>query len=177
MRQAVDQNAPGTELMPPREPSSAVAALRSLWESKRGAREMPDRGDFQVVELARWLGRLNLMSLRDDTARFDVYGTSNSRELGLEMTGLTLEALPHSVREVTVAGIARVRRERGPVFETVRLKMQSRMRTYDRLLLPLAGADGEVEKILVLIDSPREDSVAQRRWSAHPTPLVHAPAH
>ncbi len=69
--------------MPPREPSSAVAALRSLWESKRGAREMPDRGDFQVVELARWLGRLNLMSLRDDTARFDVYGTSNSRELGL----------------------------------------------------------------------------------------------
>ena len=163
--------------MPPRDPSASVAALRALWNLKRGAREMPHRSDFQVPELARWLGRLNLMSLCDDTARFDVYGTFNSRELGLEMTGLTLDDLPQSVRDITVAGIQRVLRERGPVFETIRLQMQSRMRTYDRLLLPLAGADGGIAKILVLIDSPRDERPALPRWRTRALPLVHAPAH
>lgn len=138
---------------------------------------MPDRRDFKVEEFARWLGRLNLLSLRDATARFDVFGTLNSRDLGLEMTGLMLDALPSGVREVTEAGIERVRRERSPVFETVRVQMQSRMRTYDRLLLPLAGADGEIEKILVLIDSPRDERTTQPRWRARAFPTLHAPAH
>ncbi len=175
MRQA-DQIAPGMTSMPPRDPSAAVSALRLLWDSKRGDRELPDRVDFRVEELARWLGRLNLLSLRDDTARFDVYGTLNSRDLGLEMTGLTLDDLPLNVRAITVAGIQRVLRERGPVFETIRLQLQSRMRTYDRLLLPLAGANGEIEKILVLIDSPREERTPEPRWRTRPLPHAHAPA-
>ncbi len=177
MRQAGIHSAPGMAILPPRDPSAAVGALRALWDSKRGSREMPDRRDFKVEELARWLGRLNLLSLRDATARFDVFGTFNSRDLGLEMTGLMLDALPPSVREITEAGIERVRHERGPVFETVRVQMQSRMRIYDRLLLPLANADGKIEKILVLIDSPRDERPPQPRWRARALPTVHAPAH
>ena len=176
MRQAANHSAQGMAFMPPRDPSAAVTALRALWDSKCGSREMPDRRDFQVAELAPWLGRLNLMSLREDNVRFDVYGTFNSRELGLEVTGLTLDALPPNVRDVTVAGIERVLRARAPVFETIRVQIQSRMRTYDRLLLPLAGIDGTIEKILVLIDSPREEPLTERRQRTHAIPLVHAPA-
>ena len=53
---------------------------------------------------------------------------------------------------------------RAPVFETVRVVLERRLRVYDRLVLPLADASGRVEKVLVLIDNARDESLARGRW-------------
>lgn len=151
-------------IVPGRKASPSVEALRALWHAKRGEREMPARGDFSFNELAIWLGRLNLVTIDANGARFDVFGTRNSRELGVEMTGVSFNALPVQARAVAIAGIERVVSARAPVFETVRVVLERRLRVYDRLILPLSDAEGRVEKVLVLIDNPRDESLARGRW-------------
>jgi len=161
-----DSDANAMVIVPGRKASPSVEALLALWHAKRGAREMPSRGDFRFHELALWLGRLNLVTIDAGGARFDVFGTRNSRELGVEMTGVNFDALPLQARLVATAGIERVVSARAPVFETVRVVLERRLRVYDRLILPLADAHGRIGKVLVLIDNPRDEFLARGRWGA-----------
>ncbi|MBM3523525.1 MAG: PAS domain-containing protein, partial [Alphaproteobacteria bacterium] len=130
--------APGGLGLSAHKPKLSVEALRSLWESKRAGRVMPARYDFVIDDLAPWLGRLNLVSLDKGVARFDVFGTYNSRDLGIELTGRTVDALPAEDRNVTRAGIDRAVQEKAPVFETISLVRNHRLKAYDRLILPLS---------------------------------------
>jgi hypothetical protein len=159
-----DTDANAMVIVPGRKASASVEGLLALWHAKRGAREMPCRNDFGFHELASWLGRLNLVTIDARGARFDVFGTRNSRELGVEMTGVSFDELPVQARAVAIAGIERVTRARAPVFETVRVVLENRLRVYDRLILPLSDAQGRIEKVLVLIDNPRDESLARGRW-------------
>lgn len=161
--------------MSARKPSHAVEALRSLWERKRGQRSMPARYDFVIDDLAPWLGRLNLISLDNGVARFDVFGTHNSRELGVELTGRTVDALPEEDRIVARAGIDRAVNERSPIFETISIVRNHRLRVYDRLILPLSDDDGVVNKVFVLIDSPHDERKSVGRWVSQSNARVHAP--
>jgi hypothetical protein len=167
LKDDVDANA--MVIVPGRNASPSVEGLLALWHAKRGGREMPGRTDFGFHELAGWLGRLNLMSIEAHGARFDVFGTRNSRDLGVEMTGVSFDALPVQARAVATAGIERVVNARAPIFETVRVVLERRLRVYDRLILPLSDAEGRVEKVLVLIDNPRDESLARRRWGGRET--------
>lgn len=169
-----DSKANAMVIVPGRKASPSVEALRALWHEKRGGREMPSRADFSFNELAVWLGRLNLVTIDAGGARFDVFGTRNSRELGVEMTGVNFNALPVQARAVAIAGIERVVDARAPVFETVRVVLERRLRVYDRLILPLSDADGRVEKVLVLIDNPRDESLARGRWGERETSAYRA---
>ncbi|MBL8701302.1 MAG: PAS domain-containing protein [Alphaproteobacteria bacterium] len=152
-----------------------MEALRSLWESKRRGRAMPARYDFVIDDLAPWLGRLNLISLENGVARFDVFGTHNSREIGIELTGRTVDALPAEDRALANAGIDRAVRERAPVFETVSMVRNQRLRVYDRLILPLSDDGGTVNKMFVLIDSPQDERRSVGRWVSASSARVHAP--
>jgi hypothetical protein len=159
-------DAPAMVIVPGHAPSRSVEALRALWLAKRAWREMPRREDFRVDDFVPWLGRLNLLTIGAAGARFDVFGTSNSHDLGVEMTGLPLDALPSHARALAYAGIERVTQARAPVFETVRVVLMRKLMVYDRLILPLAGDDGHVAKVLVLIDNPRDESLARGGWGA-----------
>lgn len=136
---------------------------------------MPARYDFVIDDLAPWLGRLNLISLENGVARFDVFGTHNSREIGIELTGRTVDALPAEDRALANAGIDRAVRERAPVFETVSMVRNQRLRVYDRLILPLSDDGGTVNKMFVLIDSPQDERRSVGRWVSASSARVHAP--
>lgn len=168
--------APGGSGFSALKPKLSVEALRSLWESKRGGRSMPARYDFVIDDLAPWLGRLNLVSLENGIARFDVFGTYNSRDLGIELTGRTVDALPAEDRTVTRAGIERAVLEKAPVFETISLIRNHRLKTYDRLILPLSDDGITVNKVFVLmLDAQEEPRRGLARWVSTSNARVHAP--
>lgn len=158
-----------------RKPSRAVEALRGLWHAKRRERGMPARHDFTIDDLAPWLGRLDLISLEGGVARFDVFGTHNSRELGVELTGRTIEALPAEDRDVVRAGIERAMQARTPLFDTVTVVRNQRLRTFDRLVLPLSNDDRTVNKLFVLTDNAQDERQRGGRWVAATSARVHAP--
>jgi hypothetical protein len=156
----------GAVIVAARQPSAAVCRLRALWQAKRSLRRLPRRDDFSVLELAPWLGRLNLISVHPEGSRFDIFGTDNSEALGIEPTGLRFAELPNSIRVFAETTVERAVRERTERFETVRVVFRGRRRIYDRLVLPL-GNDGEtVDRVLTLIDSAEDEIVvAARRFS------------
>ena len=101
-----------------------LARFLALWHAKRGARRMPRRADFTHDDLGPWLGRLNLMVVEGDQARFAVFSSESTRVYGREMTGRLLSAFePVQLAEAALAdhrtfmaggGVPMMRRVSGP---------------------------------------------------------------
>ena len=70
-----------------------LAALRGLWEGKRGGRALPERRDFLAEDFRPWFGHLCIVKVEEPAARFRVTlaGVEVVRYYGRDLTGRCLD--------------------------------------------------------------------------------------
>jgi len=137
--------------------SAALRQLLAYWQERRGAREMPARGDLDPVDMKFILGRLVLFDvLHGDGAgvprrfRFRLAGVEYAERFGIEPTGLMLDEYPrinsrgyiHATLALTVDG-------RRPLTGCRQAIDTQHMRFYDTLYMPLSTDGTTVDMVLV----------------------------
>lgn len=145
---------------PARLPPS-LARFLALWEAKRGARRMPARRDFTFEDLWPWLGRLNLIAVEGDEARFVVFSEVSTRLYGREMTGKRLsEFVPRVLADAAIADHRAFMAAGGiPMSKLVDITYEYREMRWTRLVLPLADDERTVKRYFVAlhVDEIRAD--------------------
>jgi len=139
--------------------SPAPAALRATanrflleyWLAhRRGA--MPPVSAIDPVRLAPALGRILIVEPVEQGAdfRYRLFGTDVAAVSGIEMTGKLLSAHPMPV-ELVSFGLALYRNllARPEPVQTVNLPPTKLYSSWERIVLPFAGADGAVTRFLV----------------------------
>ncbi len=131
-----------------------LAALKAMWEPKRGKRAMPSRADLHVSELRPWLGNLALIDL-DAAAEgtFRLCGTNLFARFGRDVTGCRLDALSSDVVETVRICIVRVREAKAPVGDCHARIIDGTHVTFDELTAPLSD-DGVHIKTLLFCSYP-----------------------
>lgn len=129
-----------------------LEALHALWEAKRRGGNLPARADFDVLELAPWMGNLNLVEVIDGGRdfRYRLHGTRLVELLGMELTGRRLSELPHAMQETIRAEHMQAIEDRRPCwFTRSRFNRDEDHLRVAKLTLPLA-ADGRTIDMLLL---------------------------
>lgn len=125
-----------------------LAALRTLWEQKRGQRAMPCRGDLSVADLRPWLGHLALVDLDNTGDTFRLCGTNLFPRFGGDVTGLRVADLPGEGGLSFREGIARVRADRLPSAASHAQIIHGEEVIFNELALPLSNNGVELRVVL-----------------------------
>ncbi|MBI3453346.1 MAG: PAS domain-containing protein [Rhodospirillales bacterium] len=125
--------------------------LFRLWDAKRAARQIPARGDIDVLELRPWLGNLMLLEIVDGGADFfyRVYGSTLAGYFGRDFTGKHLNELPENVRSAVGAEYRTVTATRAPLVVSHRRSIMRQYMTVSKLILPLGIYDAAADMLLV----------------------------
>jgi hypothetical protein len=126
-----------------------LAALRALWDQKRGERAMPCRGDLSVADLRPWLGNLALIDLGSTGDTFRLCGTNLFPRFGGDVTGLRVVDLRGEGGRAIRDCVARLRAERVPHLESHTQIIHGEQVTFNELALPLSNGDAELKVVLV----------------------------
>jgi hypothetical protein len=130
------------------------SALYQLWRSKCAARRYPARRDFEVLELAPWIGDLELVEIVREPRlryRFRLVGTNITAIDGRDVTGRFAD-------EIFSPDIGHITREYDTVLRTgepclvegvLKPNLRGLTMVYRKLVLPLA-ADGETIDMLMV---------------------------
>lgn len=137
-----------------------LAALRTLWEQKRGERAMPCRGDLSVADLRPWLGNLALIDLDSAGETFRLCGTNLFPRFGGDATGLRVADLRGEGGRSFRDGITRVRAERLPSVASHAQIIHGEEVIFNELALPLSN-DGIELKIVLFASYPAK---AKQAW-------------
>lgn len=133
-----------------------LRALHHLWSSKCADGLLPSRVAFSDEELRPWFGNLLLVDVvaNGERFRFRLMGTSLVDAACRELTGKFFDEADISGYEPDVLDDYReVARTRAPLCKKRRYNpapdtFQDQWRSYERLLLPLAGDGREIDVIL-----------------------------
>lgn len=135
----------------------SAAQLRFLlryWSELAGARSMPRAKEIDALEMRPALGYINLLDVLEggEDFRYRVFGSTIAAVAGYDMTGRTVSALKvaPSMAEFALASCRAVAR-RGEPLLTEHRPPASAVPTvaWHGLILPLAGEDGAVTRLLV----------------------------
>jgi hypothetical protein len=137
-----------------------LARLYDLWVERCAGRSLPERNDFDPVQLKPWLGNLALIEVGDERRyRYRLYGTNFVFRFGVEMTGRTLDELPSeqsaAIRRdydaVVQSGQPLSRRYTNSfdIIDMHRRLDSQRLETWERLVLPLANGGNGVAMLIV----------------------------
>lgn len=138
---------------------TATRVLFDWWHSKRGERAMPGRAELDPIELKAILPTLLLIDVAPaasgsgHTFSCRLAGTEIDDRFGLRLTGLSLEQMPLGEARAVIqqqyeTAVAEIR----PVFCTHSLMMGDRYVEYDRMVVPLGGAAGQVTALAAALD-------------------------
>lgn len=124
--------------------------LLSFWEGRRGARSMPCRSDFDVLEWAPWFGNLILLESAKPGGNlvYRVYGTNLVRLLQHDRTNKTIGELKTSAREDVMAEYASVIEWARPLYVRQRRKLLKGQLLLSKLVLPLSEDGHRVDRLL-----------------------------
>jgi hypothetical protein len=125
--------------------------LLDLWNAKRGERLMPVRADFDVFELKDWVGNLMIIEVLPGAAefRYRLYGSVLASYYDRDLTGRLTEGLPPETRDTVRREYAEVCAVRRPMMVERKRSVKHSERMVAKLILPLAGPDGNVHMMLV----------------------------
>lgn len=128
-----------------------LRALLHLWSGKRGARRMPARRDFDVLELGPWLGHLHLVEVVDGGRDFlhRVYGTALALTFGTDFTGKPMAAIPEAVRDLIRQSYAQVQVSGEPRVVDDDPLARSAIGRVEKLILPLSSDGVAVDRLLI----------------------------
>lgn len=133
-------------------PTQQLPFVLKTWLGLRDAqgRVTPEQIDPFVLKPA--LGYILLIDVLEDGADFHyrLYGTEIARVAGFDMTGKhTSEMVTGSLASTFyLAGYRALLQRPEPLFTWHEMPMQITINSWDRIVLPLTGADGRVSRIL-----------------------------
>lgn len=129
----------------------SLSDIYSYWNSRRGDRPMPARADIDPLDLRGRLGRIHLLRVESPRLfRYVVYGSLVTNPDARDMTGHTTgEYRDSAFGELVTRHLEQCVSERAPVCYDISAELDEQPYTYTRISLPLAGAAGDVEMILV----------------------------
>jgi hypothetical protein len=126
-----------------------LRGLFAFWQTKRGARPMPQRAAIDAVELWAWLGNLMLIeSTAGAEFRYRVYGTGLAEYYGRDLTGKTTAELRPEVRALVLAEYCEVCRTRQPLLVTHTRRVRDQQTAVEKLILPFSDRGDGVERLL-----------------------------
>ncbi|MCC7045275.1 MAG: PAS domain-containing protein [Alphaproteobacteria bacterium] len=129
----------------------AIAHVYRLWTARRGARAMPTPNELRPEEFGIALGKVNLLDVLRDPLRFAfrVRGGIIAGVLQQDMRGRDVgEMQPPEYRDMLLAHYTEAATAAAPTHYLIRQSRNRVMNEYRRLILPLGGADGTVERLL-----------------------------
>jgi hypothetical protein len=131
-------------------------ALKSLWERKRGIRELPARADFDLLTVRFWAPHLSVAAvLPDDRYQFKLFGSELAEVYGRDLTGSLLDELtPADVWNVVIQHYRQVAQSKRPLFCPISVSNGRWYTEVSRLLLPLSN-DGETVSSILGADYSR----------------------
>lgn len=145
-------------------PTKQLPFVLKHWQSLRDAQGhvMPEQIDPFALRPA--LGYILLIDVLDDGADFyyRLYGSEIARVAGFDMTGKrTSEMVTGSLASsFYIAGYRALLRRPEPLFTWHEMPMQITINSWDRIVLPLTGADGRISRILTC-NMPGEPLILQ----------------
>lgn len=129
-----------------------LEALHALWASRRPEGRLPARADFDVIELAPWLGNLNVVEVIDGGRdfRYRLHGTNLVRILGMELTGRRVSELPAAMQGTILDEHRQVLAGREPCwFTRIRFNRDEDHLRVAKLALPLAADGHSIDRLLL----------------------------
>jgi hypothetical protein len=132
--------------------SPPLRFLNRFWRDRRGTSGLPPSATIDPLELGPALGYLMLLEPVDGGIDFlyRLYGSIIAEHAGIEMTGKRVWDVPAPlVAAYFVATYRAVLAERRPLFAHHATHHDIQIAQWDRLILPFAGADGRVDRLLV----------------------------
>lgn len=134
-------------------PDAALRFLNDYWRGLRNGDGLPLASAVQPPDMKPALGVIMLLDVLNggEDFRYRVYGTRIAQYSGFDMTGRRTSEIRTSDYVSTfflsLYRAAMIRRE--AVHTRHNPSAEVSARTWDRLILPLAGPDGEVGRLLV----------------------------
>jgi hypothetical protein len=132
---------------------SDLAGLHDYWDRKRAGRRMPPWHKFDAVEMAPWLGRLNVVDVENhdgaDAFRYRIFGTEIAVILDRELTGRYVGDGDAGAGAVMLEGYREVVARRAPTLRRQDPVEGTRMLRHVRLMLPISEDGRQVSKVLV----------------------------
>ncbi|MGQ0675775.1 MAG: PAS domain-containing protein, partial [Rhodospirillales bacterium] len=130
-----------------------IAHVLKLWNERRGGHAMPPRGALKPEELAKVLGRVNLLDVLRDPLRFvfRVRGSSIAAMHDHDMTGRDLsEMQPPEYRDMLIRHYTEAVGLAAPLLYSIRQSRGRHEAPYRRIILPLGTPAGLVEMLLTV---------------------------
>lgn len=130
----------------------AFSAILELWNTKKGDREMPTRGDISARDMKNYLRHVQLYEVAENSKDFLIrlIGTDFTESMGYDPTGSYVSQLADPfLRERTYSAAMRVLEGRSPICTSATFQAAARIvyRRIEKVWLPL-GSDGAVTHIL-----------------------------
>lgn len=136
----------------PRHPD--LRRLLEYWDTRRGDRAFPRRGDIDPVDFSFMLDRVALTEVHEGERRFRLrlVGSWWSRMVGFEPTGMWMEDWPHAgQRQISIEGYERVIAARQPQVAVRDAWVDNRRLDYEIMHLPLSEDGTRVSMIVTAI--------------------------
>jgi hypothetical protein len=130
-----------------------IGRLLEYWEALRENREVPESREIDPVDFPYALGNILLTEFVSEGSdlRYRVYGTNVIQFSGFDLTGKTISEsiIPPGSRAFYLATYKAVRLRRAPVFTINYPSLRETLRQWNRITLPFADADGEINRFIV----------------------------
>jgi PAS domain-containing protein len=138
---------------PERDAPEPIRFLLAYWTALAAGRAMPGMAEIDALALRPALGYIALLDVIDSGRdfRYRLYGTILAAVACFDMTGRLMSehrASPHVAHFYMASHRAAVTRGR-PFFNLHRPSSTQITKGWHRVVLPLAGADGSVQRFLV----------------------------
>lgn len=145
-------------------PTKQLPFVLNLWQGLRDANGRVTPEQIDPFGLKPALGYILLIDVLDDGADFyyRLYGSEVARVAGFDMTGKrTSQIVTGSLAgNFYIAGYRALLQRPEPLFTWHEMPMQITINNWDRIVLPLTGADGRITRILTC-NMPGEPLILQ----------------
>jgi hypothetical protein len=146
-----------------------LGSALGYWNAKRGNRLMPNARDIDPTEIRRkTLPNLQLIDVIDGRERFRyrLIGTATVEAYGEDFTGRCPdEMFPPDLRDFIHGIYRQVCTSKAPLFLSNRYVTSGGFElASERIYMPLAGDDAEVNRILGVLKFQYDSSVGADRW-------------
>jgi hypothetical protein len=137
-----------------------LRSLCELWGKVKGAGNVPLLSKVPIDRLRDWLPNLAIIAVRQDNDYvYRYYGQTFVETFGVDMTGLNLESLPDTQRNILEHEYDYVRTRSKPTWRVYSGEFFGSIMTYERLILPFAKQGDTVSTLMVAAYEVKNDGL------------------
>lgn len=146
--------------------------LLAVLDGRRSVDGIVRRQAFRPEDLVPWLGSIAILqwSAEHRDYVYRLFGTHLAGNIGRDLTGRTLAEWPPLVARIMRGQADRAIKDGALVVSHYRLRVfqrdgrvEDRVRTQEKLMVPIAYGDGAADAVLVYVDQGPDDIAILRR--------------